>query len=287
MTATTDLAPTPTPALPAPPARSALPAEDRASSISAGGVLRSEWVKFRSLRSTTATLAAAAAVLLLIGVISSAILGGLVADATSDGDTAASAPFTGVLLAQLLTAVLGVLVLSSEYATGLIRTTMTAVPSRLPVLWAKAAVLTAVTLPTMLAATVVTFVTGQALISGGTVPTTSLGDPGVVRALVGTAVYLAAVALIGLALAALLRATAAAISAVFGLVFLLPALGMLLPASWRDTVLQYLPSNAGSAFTSVVPDPGLLSPTSGALVLLLWVAVPMAAAAVVLRRRSV
>lgn len=255
------------------------------------GVLRSEWVKLRSVRSSTTTIAAGAGVLLLIGLISAAIMGGLVTG-IGDGPDAvadpAGATLQGVLLAQLVLGVLGVLVITSEYATGLIRTTFTAVPRRLPVLWAKAAVVAAVTFPTMLAAALVTFFVGQVFIGNGGGATAALGDPGVLRAIVGTAGYLSGIALLGLAVGTLLRSTAAGISTLFGVVFLLPGLGaLLLPASWGENVLQFLPSNAGSAFTSVVPTPDLLSPGAGLAVFAAWVAVPLALAAVALKRRNV
>jgi hypothetical protein len=109
----------------------------------------------------------------------------------------------------------------------------------------------------------------------------------VLRAVIGTAGYLTAVALMGLAVGTLLRSSSAAISTLVGLLFLLPGLGsVLLPSSWRDDVLQYLPSNAATAITSVPAVPDLLSPTAGAVTLLVWVAVPLVLAAASLRRRS-
>jgi ABC-type transport system involved in multi-copper enzyme maturation permease subunit len=194
----------------------------------------------------------------------------------------------GLMLAQLIIGVLGVLAMTSEYATGTIRTTLAMVPSRLPVLWAKATVVAAVTFPVMLVASLGAFLGGQPLIANGDMATASLGDPGVLRAVVGAAAYLTAVALAGLAIGTLLRATAASIATLFGAVFLLPGLGsVLLPAAWRDDVLKYLPSNAGTAITTVDPGVGLLSPGAGALVLLAWVVVPLAFAARALYQRSV
>jgi ABC-type transport system involved in multi-copper enzyme maturation permease subunit len=134
----------------------------------------------------------------------------------------------------------------------------------------------------------VTFFAGQALIGTNGLDTATLGDPGVLRAVLGTAAYLTGVALVGLAVGTLLRSTAAAISTLFGMVFLLPGLGsILLPASWREHVLQLLPSNAGSAFMSVQPAPELLSAGAGAAVFAAWIFVPLGVAAVALKRRSV
>lgn len=270
----------------------ATPTKTAVAGVSFVRVLRAEAVKLRSVRSSTLTVLATCAALLVVGLITAAITGGLVADPGGEeeavANAAAGAPLSGTLLAQLVIGVLGVMVITSEYATGLIRTTLTAVPARLPVLWAKAAVVVGATLPAMLVTLFVTFLAGQALIGTGDVATASLGDDGVLRAVFGNGAYLTGVALIGLAIGTVLRGTAAGISVLFGLVFLLPGLGgLLLPASWRGDVLQFLPSEAGSAFYSVTPNPDLLASGTGALVFLAWVLVPLAVAAVVLRRRSV
>lgn len=269
----------------------AVPQHQRNQGVTGLGVLRSEWVKLRSVRSSTVTLAAAAGALLVVGLIFSAILGGVLSTGEAPdefGGDPAGAALAGVMIAQLIIGVLGVLAVTSEYATGMIRSTLTAVPARLPVLWAKAAVLTFATLPLLVVTALVVFFAGQALIGTNGLETAALGDPGVLRAVLATAAYLTGVALIGLAVGTLLRSTAAAISTLFGMVFLLPGLGsILLPASWRDDVLQLLPSNAGSAFTSVQPGPELLSAGAGAAVFAAWIVVPLVAAAVALRRRSV
>ena len=263
--------------------------------VTASGVLRSEWVKLRSVRSSTMSLVAAAGTMLFIGAVSAAFAGGLLVDPDGEGggspgaEDPTSVALAGVLLAPLIIGILGVMSMTSEYSTGTIRTTFTVVPKRLSVLWSKAAVLTAVTLPAMAVATLATFGVGQALLGAGTsAATAGLGDPGVLRALLGTAAYLTAVALIGLAFGALLRATSAALSALFALVFLLPGLGgFLLPSSVGDDVLPYLPSNAATAFTSVASGPDMLGPGTGAVVLAAWVVVPLLAAAVALQRRPV
>lgn len=269
----------------------AVPRHQRNRGVTGLGVLRSEWVKLRSVRSSTVTLASAAAALLSVGLIFSAILGGILSTGESPdefGGDPAGAALSGVTIAQLIIGVLGVLLITSEYGTGMIRGTLTAVPSRLPVLWAKAAVLTIATLPLMVVTALVTFLVGQSLIGTNGLDTATLGDPGVLRAVLATGAYLTGVALIGLAVGTLLRSTAAAISTLFAMVFLLPGLGsVLLPASWRDDVLQLLPSNAGSAFMSVQPGPELLSAGAGAAVFAAWIVVPFVAAAVALKRRSV
>lgn len=255
------------------------------------GVLRSEWVKFRSVRSNLITLFSAAAVLVVVGLIFSGIVGGVLSANQADVSQQANDPTTvalsGTMIAQLIIGVLGVLVITSEYSTGLIRSTLAAVPSRVPVLVSKAIIVTAVTFPVMLVASFVAFLAGQALIGSGDLATASLGDPGVLRAVVGTAGYLTGIALMGVAVGTLVRSTAGSISTLFGVVFLLPGLGsVLLPASWQSHVLELLPSQAGGAFTSVTASADVLSPGNGLIVFLLWVLVPLGLAAVAIKRRS-
>jgi ABC-2 type transport system permease protein len=256
------------------------------------GVLLSEWVKLRSLRSSVTTLGASGAIMVLVGVIFAAILGGVLSGGGGDlnsefANNPAGAALQGTMLAQLVIGVLGVMLITSEYATGTIRNTLAVVPKRLPVLWAKVIVTAVVSYPTVLVASLIAFFAGQALIGSGGIATASLGDPGVLGAVLGTAGYLTGVALLGLAVGTLLRSTAVAISTLFGVIFLLPGLGqLLLPASWKDNVLQYLPSNAATSFTSVHHVAGTLSTGAGTAVFLAWIIVPLAAAAVLLKRRT-
>jgi ABC-2 type transport system permease protein len=256
--------------------------------ITMRGVVRSEWTKIRSVRSNLVTLAAAAGALLFIGIIFCAMVGGVLGSTQTDvdGDTAGAA-LAGVQVSQLIIGVLGVLVITSEYSTGLIRTTLTSVPSRLPVFGAKIVVLAVTTMVATGASAFVAFFAGQALIASGTIDTASLGDPGVLRAVIGTGVFLTGTALMGLAVGTLLRSTAGAISVLFGIIFLLPALGtIMLPAGSRNDVLQYLPSIAGSSFTSVAPEASILGPSAGAVVFAAWIVVPLVAAAVAFKRRA-
>lgn len=256
------------------------------------GVLRSEWVKLRSVRSQTTTLGATGVLLFLVGIIFAGLLGGVFSgdggDATNEfAANPAGATLQGLFLAQLVIGVLGALVVTSEYATGMIRSTLAAVPKRLPVLWAKTIVVSAVTFPVMLLGALAAFFAGQALIGTGDIATASIGDPGVLRAIIGTAGYLTGIAVMGVAIGTLLRNTAAAISTLVGLVFLLPGLGqLLLPSSWQDGALKYLPSSAQESFISVPDVPGQLSTGAGVAVFAAWVIVPLVAAAVLLKRRA-
>ncbi len=253
------------------------------------GVLRSEWVKFRSLRSNSAVVIGASALMIIVGVTFSGFVGGVFnnpEEANEFANDPVGATLQGTLLTPLIIGVLGILAITSEYATGTIRSSLTMVPRRLPVLWAKATVVAGVAFASMLASTLIVFFAGQELIARGPVPPASFGDPGVMRALLGTAGYLTGVAIIGLGIGTVLRSAAAAISTLVTGLLILPGLGgLLLPSSWRDNVLQFLPSNAAEAFMHVNPPAELLSPGAGFLVFLSWVIAALAAAAVVLQRR--
>lgn len=257
--------------------------------LSFGGVLRSEWIKLRSVRSSALTLLGAACAMLTAGLVfASTIGGGGNGPGPGDGmSDPTGIALSGVMITQLIIGVLGVMVVSSEYSTGMIRSTLTGVPSRLPVLAAKVVAVIGAVFTTMLAVSVVVFLGAQAIMSGADQPTAALGDPGVLGAIVGSAAALTGVAVMGVAFGSILRSTAGAISTLFALVFLAPGLGqLLLPTSWRDDVLKYLPSNASSSFTSVTPGPDVLGTTAGALVFAAWVVVPLIVAAVLLRRRD-
>ena len=188
-------------------------------------------------------------------------------------------------LAQLILGVLGALLVTSEYSSGLIRTVFAAVPKRSPVLRAKAVVVGVITLLLMTVTSFVTFLAAQAVYAGDEV-TYTLADTGIVRVIIGNGVYLTGVALMGLALGFLLRSTAAAVATLIGLLMIAPGLSGLLPDSIGDAITKLLPSNAGSAFTQLHESADLLSPASGFAVFAIWVIGLLAAAAVLLRRRD-
>lgn len=246
-------------------------------------VIRSEWVKFRSLRSNWLTLISTVLLIFGIGAIAAATFTAGSTD-TDAFDDPISVGLSGNLLAQIVIGILGVLAITGEFASGMIRSTFASVPTRLPVLGAKALVLAGVTLvvavPTMFGA----FFLGQALISGDNA---SLTDTGVLRVIIGSAGYLAAIALLGLGLGTIVRQAAGAIGIIFVLLLLAPQLlGFLLPTSAQNTYLKYLPSNAGSAITTVQSRADLLSPWMAVIVLAGWVAGFLVIAAVLLKRRD-
>jgi ABC-2 type transport system permease protein len=251
-------------------------------------VLYSEWIKLRTLRSTFYTLIAAMVALIGFGVLFGAV------DANrwphmSAHEQASFDPIQtslqGFFLAQLAIGVLGVLMISGEYATGMIRASLAAVPRRLPVLWAKTGLYAAVTWVLMTVGALIAFLSGQALLSSRHIGA-SLSDPGAVRTVMGTALYLTVVALLGVAIGALVRNTAGGIATVFGLLLVLPALAEALPSSWADHVNQYLPSNAGQSLMAVHREAHTLAPATGFLVFCVYAAVALAGAAVLLKRRD-
>jgi ABC-2 type transport system permease protein len=249
-------------------------------------VMRSEWIKLRTQPSVLWSLASAVILIIAFGILYS-----LLREARPPQGTAAirsfdpvSVSLSGVQLAQIATGVLGVLLITSEYATGLIRTTLAAVPRRLPVLWGKAAMVATATVVVTLPAALVAFLAGQSVLSRQHLAV-SLGHPGVTRAVIGSALYLAVSGLLGLALGALLRSTAGAISALFGLFFALPIVAGFLPGSWSDDIGKYLPSNAGMAVTLVHPDlASSLAPWAGLGVFCLYAAILLGFAALRMRR---
>lgn len=249
-------------------------------------VMASEWIKFRTLRSTWATL--------LVAVASMVGLGALICWATNNRwshmppeELVAFEPVThslaGTGMAQLAIAVLGVLLISGEYATGMIRSTFAAVPHRLPVLWAKTLLWGVISFVTMLVSSVVAFFWGQHLL--GTHGTT-IHAHGAVRALVANAGYLALIGILAIAFGSIIRNTAGGIAILVGLLLVVPTLGLLLPSDWQPHILPYLPSNAGSSMYSIHRDANTLSPLGGLLCLGLWCVVSLGVAAVLMRRRD-
>jgi ABC-2 type transport system permease protein len=261
--------------------------EGTARRVTQARVLRSEWTKLRTLPSTGWSLLAA--VVLTVGFGALYAMLRVTRPPTRPAELAGFDPtaisLTGVHLAQLAVGVLGVLLVTGEYATGMIRTSFAAVPRRLPVLWGKAIVFALTTLTLFVPATLVAFLVGQSILSPAHLGTT-LDRPGVARAVLGSALYLAAVGLLGLGLGALLRNTAAAIASLFGVLFGLQIVVALLPSSLSDHVFKYLPAPAGTAVTNLRPDPSSLGPSAGFGLFCLYTAILLGLAAWQLRRRD-
>jgi hypothetical protein len=251
-------------------------------------VLIAEWTKLRSVQSTVWTLIAT-----LVGTvgIGFAVCYATVArwDQMSVHDRIQLDPtfksLTGLFLAQVAVAVLGVLAITSEYATGMIRTSFAAVPQRRLVLAAKAVVLAIPVFVVGSAASFAAFLSGQAILASKHAGV-SLSDPGVLRAVVGGGLFLTVLALFALGLGGICRRTAGAIAAFVGLVLVAPNIITALPKPWGPDIAKYLPSQAGQAILSVHPPANSLAPWSGFAVLCAWTAAALAMGAWLITRRD-
>jgi len=251
-------------------------------------VIRSEWTKLWSLRSTRYSIGAA--LLLTIGV--AALACGVVAHHwphMSLHDRQDFHPLevnlAGVQIAQLAIGVLGVLVITGEYSTGMIRATMTAVPKRLPVLWAKAIVYGLVVLALATPATLIAFAVGQSILARQHIDV-AFTHPGVARAVFGAALYLTTIGLFGLGIGAIVRNTAGGIAAFAGILFVLPPLMNVLPTSWNNAASPYLPLIAGQAVMAVTRGAHQLGPWTGLGLLCAYAAAALAVASILLVRRD-
>ncbi len=251
-------------------------------------VLRSEWAKLRSVRSTFWALT----VTVVLGIALGAVISAATAHSYAKFSAAQKLSWdptgvsgSGMAIAQLAIAVLGVLCISSEYSSGMIRPSLIAVPKRGRVLAAKSLVFAAVTFVVGEVTNFVAFIVGQALISGHA-PHAALGDPGVARAVVGAGLYLAALAVLSVAVGTLLRHPAAAIAAMMAVVLVLPLIAQALPDSWRNPVNEFWPTQAGNQLTSVYHSAHTLQPWPGFGVMCLFVAIVYAIAWTLLDRRD-
>ncbi|GAA3031990.1 ABC transporter permease [Kitasatospora sp. NPDC127116] len=256
--------------------------------VTAVRVLRSEWAKLWSLRSTWITLGLALLFLVGFGLIAayqfkSRMTSGRPMDRDFASASTLSLSLFGTNFAQLALGVLGVLVAAGEYSTGMIRSTLAAVPRRLPVLWSKAAVYGLIALVLGTVGVFAVFVADSGVLSGTRVAMT-LSDAGVVRGLLGAGLYLALVGVIGVALGALLRSVAGGIAVLVATLMLVPGLTSLLPSAWQSHLSPYLPSHAGEAMFALHHDSTTLSPTVGLAVFLGWMVLALGAAAVRLVR---
>ena len=189
----------------------------------------------------------------------------------------------GVNVTQLAVGALGVLLVTGEYATGVIRAIFGVEPRRLSVLGARAALYAGVTFALMLAAASSAFLGGQMFLgSHGT----DLSAPGAFQGIVGVAGYLTLIAVFAVALSFILCSTAGGVATLFGLLMVVPGLGLLPPSSWQLHLLPYLPSNAGASMIGTHTAADSLSASGGLLVLLAWVAATLAGAALLVTRRD-
>jgi ABC-2 type transport system permease protein len=247
------------------------------------GTVRAEFIKIRATRSTYWTLLATIVVTVGFGALVCASTNSHEGGPTFD-PTARS--LSGLYISQLVIAVLGALTMTSEYATGLIRTSLTAMPRRGVVFAAKAVVFGSITLVTGLITCFGAFFLGQALLSSKHLGA-SLGQPGVLRAVIGGALFLTACGLLAFGLGVLLRHTAGAITAAIGLLFVLSVLVEFLPQGWQNHVNKWVPALAGGAVWATKPTPDqTFSAWPGFAVLAGYAVLALAAGLVVFLRRD-
>jgi ABC-type transport system involved in multi-copper enzyme maturation permease subunit len=253
-------------------------------------VVLSEWTKLRTVRSTFWTLFVGA----ILGVGLSALISGVSAShyysdvvirATWDPVGRSIRP---LLLAQLAFAVLGVLTVTAEYSTGMIRTSLAAVPRRSMMMTAKMAVSGVVTLVVGEIVAFAAFLVGQVLIHSvqPTVPYATLGQHNVLRVVIGAGLYLAVVSLLASGFAVLLRHAAAGIAVVVAMLFIVPGLAAALPSSWSQPIEEYWPTNAGTEVYSLTHGPHALSAWTGLGEMALFTVLVVAVAFYVLERRD-
>jgi ABC-2 type transport system permease protein len=257
--------------------------------VTQGRVILSEWTKLHSLRSTRWSLLVA--VVLTIGLpalfaaVTSSHWGSMSPHERADRQPLDIA-LGGVNLSQLAIGVLGVLVITGEYATGMIRASFTAVPKRLPVLWAKIAVFAVVSFALMLPSVLIAFWASQAILSKHDILQTSLSADGVLRSVVGGAVYLMLFGVFCMAMGAIVRNTAGGIASFVALFFVIPPLLNVFPTSWQNAINPWIPNSAFRSIFQLTHGPHSLSPAGGLVVTLAYVAFAVAVAAVLLVRRD-
>jgi len=252
-------------------------------------VLVSEWTKLRSLRSARWGLLVATVLGIGLSVVFAFVLSsrwGHISPKERASHHPLDVALAGVNVAQLAIGVLGVLVITGEYSTGMIRSTFVAVPKRLPALWAKAVVYAAVTFALMLPSVLIAFFASQAILGRHHILQISFSHPGVARSVIGGAVYLMLIGTFALGLGAIMRNTAGGIATFAAIMFVIPPLMNLLPTSWNNAISQYLPSEAGRQIFSLTTGAHSLTPGAGAAVFCGYIAVTLAIAAVLLVRRD-
>lgn len=261
------------------------PATGRRPPTGFGNLLRSEFFKLRSVRSTLWTLVAALAANIVLAALTAVFLPGRLSAEESGSVDSVRLSLAGLHLSQIAVGVLGVLVITSEYGTGTIRATLAATPRRRMLLAAKAVTFTTTALVVGIVACFAGYFTFEAFLSSGPL-SSSITDTGVTRAVAGGGVYLAVLGLLGLGLGAIMRSSAGAIATLFGLLFVPVILLSMLPHGWQTAVGPWLPMVAGDAIYSLHPEPGGLGPAAGLGVLALYAAVALAAGLVLIKRRD-
>jgi len=285
-----------TTAVPVSSTRAALPAARGRAGF--GGALRSELTKIRSVRSTYWSLLALVVITIGIGALfafgrvqnfsqnlSQMPPGALAAERARDIAQATETSLFGLILGQLVIAVLGALTITSEYSTGMIRTSLSVMPRRGVSLAAKAVVFGAIALVVGLVTSFISYFVGQAILSTQHINST-IGQPGVLRAVIGGGLFLAVCGLLSFGLGAIIRHTAGAITASIGLLFVLFILSGFLPNNWAVHIDKWVPFNAGGAIWENQSGTAMFSPWTGFAVFCAYAAVALGAGLILFRKRD-
>ena len=250
--------------------------------------IKSEWIKFRSVRSSIMGVIVFAVLTIGLGaLITFAIRSHWNQNTRIDKLTfdPVSTSLAGILLAQFAVGVIGILVISSEYSSGSIRTTLAAVPNRIRLAASKLIVLMASMFVVCEIVCFIAFLTGQAIFNG-VVPTASLGSGQVLRSVILAGVYLTLLTALGFGLGLILRQSAASISVFVSLLLILPILVIFLPQSWQNNFSKFEPSELGRSMMAVTPRAEAFGAWTALLVLLIYVVVVLAAGTTLLQRRD-
>ena len=267
-----------------------LPRADHVGRVTQLRVAVSEWTKLRSVRSTRWSLFVAVVLTIGFPLLFAAVTGSHWSH-MSLHERANRHPLdialAGVNVSQLAIAVLGVLAVTAEYSTGMIRASFTAVPKRLPVLWAKLGVFALVSFVLSVPSVIVAFFASQAILARKDILQIAFSHPGVPRVMIGGALYVMLVGIFALGIGAIVRNTAGGISTFAGIFFVIPPLLNVLPTSWNNAISPWLPDAAGRSIFSLTTGAHSLHPAPGALLFVGYCAAAIAIAAVLLLRRDV
>ncbi|MBB1242630.1 ABC transporter permease [Streptomyces durbertensis] len=251
-------------------------------------VLSSEWTKIKTVRSTVWTLALTFLTTVVIGVLFCLLVRYLIPAGERGVFDPTFTSFGGISMGQLAVICFGVLVVTSEYSSGMIRASLSAVPQRGLLMGAKTLVGVGAALAVGLVTAFVSFFLGQLVL--GSELNTSIGEPGVLRAVIGAGVYLALMAALSMGVAWLLRSPMLSFGILIPLFFLVSGILGMIPRA-RD-VAQFLPDQAGSTIMAV-GDMGefggidrAYGPWGGLLIMVLWVAAALAAGYATLKSRD-
>jgi ABC-2 type transport system permease protein len=265
------------------------PVDSKLSGVTLGHVVHSEVTKLYSLRSIVLGLVIAGLLIIGVGVFMSI---GIAAQHTAPAatgerpaDDPTGASLSGVSWAMFAVAAVGVIAVTSEYASGTIQGTFAAVPRRIVVVLGKSLTLAVVVASVTVASTLIAFLVAQAVLAADEL-TISLAKPGVARTVIGSGLYLTGVSVMGAGFGWLLRSTAGALAVLLVVLIVVPVIGFFLPPAVRDAVVPYLPNNAGTAIMQLTPS-GMLPPWTGLGVFALYTAAVLGTAALVVRLRDV